>query len=68
MLDAQLEQDVMEIILSLCGEHEWPLSAAPAPSTARYAHLSARVEHLFASASCPEVRLVAHIVAPAHAC
>lgn len=29
VLDGQLEQDIMEALLSLCTEHEWPLNAVP---------------------------------------
>lgn len=32
MLDGQLEQDIMEAVLSLCTEHEWPLNALPVRS------------------------------------
>jgi sister chromatid cohesion protein DCC1 len=30
LLEAQLEQDIVECVLSLCVEHEWPLAALPA--------------------------------------
>ena len=29
VLDTQLEQDIMEAVLSLCVEHDWPLDAVP---------------------------------------